>query len=108
MHVIPLPGIRALSIILFTGLLSGNCCFAGTLEHGSVDKITNPQKGILVYIGFVGRKMIKPLRSMEYVVEVYRLPPEVVMQLNKLQFSPNRYDYKSIKKQQFLLASLKD
>ncbi len=108
MHVYPLPGIRALSIILFTGLLSGNCCFAGMPEHDSVDKITNPQKEILVYVGYVGRKMIKPLRKTVSVIEVYKLRPEVAAQLNKLQFSPKRYDYKSIQKQQLLLASIKD
>jgi len=104
-----LSGARVFSIILFTGLLSGNCCFAGTTQHDSAVKASNQRhKEILIYIDFVGRKMIKPLRKTVSVIEVYKLRPEVAAQLNKLQFSPNRYDYKSIKKQQLLLASIKD
>ena len=109
MRAYPLPGIPAFSIILFAGILSGNPCIAGTFDHDSAVLTSNkPPKEILIYIGFVGRKMIKLHHSTEFVVEVYRLPSAVVMQLNKLQFSPDCYDYKSLQKQQLLLSSLKD
>ena len=108
-HFHPLRGTRVFSIILFAGLLSGKCCFAGPLENDSMVKASNQsRREILLYIGFVGRKMIKPLRKTASVIEVYKLPPALVMQLNKLKFLTKRYDYKTHKKQQLLLSSLKD
>lgn len=109
MQKYPLPVNRVLKIIVFTGLLAGNCCFAGISGHDSLAKaLTQTQKECMVYVGFVGRKMIKPFRRMDNVVEIYRLPQAVITQLKKLQFSPDRYNYKNIQKQQLLLASFND
>ena len=109
MHTQSFQVIRALSLILFTGFITGNSCFANNSEFGVEDKTPNQQeKKTLYYIGFAGRKMIKSLKKTEYVVEVYKLPGAIVMQLNKLQFSAKHYNYKAVKKQQLLLASHKD
>lgn len=105
----PFPVIRAISLILFAVIFEGNCSFAGNPKPGSLEKNPNkPATKTLYYIGFAGRKMIKPLKNTEYVVEVYKLPGTVVMQLNKLRFSSKQYNNTAVKKQQLLLASLKD
>lgn len=109
MHTNPSPGLRDLSIIFITGILCVSRCFAIEPQQKRISKTTSqPEKETLVYIGFVGRKIIKPLHRTEYVVEVYKLSPDIIMQLNKLRFSLDRYHCKSLQKQQLLLMSLKD
>ena len=104
-----LPLNRTLPVIFLTTVLSWSTCH--NCIYGQPDFSTStgqPKKHKMVYIGYVGRKMIKPHQASDFVIEVYEISPALIGQLTRFRFSSRRFDSKFLKKQQSLLASAKD